>query len=377
VANLVAVDLPGGPDFVDAVRRSWERGDAVLPLDRRLPASARDELLRALRPTHVYDAQGLTPLTGGRPVEHGDALMMATSGTTGAPKGVVLTIDALHAAATAAHTRLAVSAGDTWLACLPLNHIGGFGVIARAILDSTGLVVHDGFDAAAVAQAARDGVTAVALVPTTLSRIDPAAFRVVLLGGARPPADRPHHVVATYGMTESAGGVVYDGRPLDGVEIAIDHDGQILLRGPMTMRGYRQPDGTVIDPRVDGWLATGDIGGWHPDGRLHIEGRRGELIISGGENIWPEAVERHLSEHPLVREVAVLGLPDAEWGQRVTALVVADGTPPSLASLRGFLADRLPAFMAPKELHVVDSIPRTSVGKIARVALPELIQPSH
>jgi o-succinylbenzoate---CoA ligase len=184
-------------------------------------------------------------------------------------------------------------------------------------------------------------------------------------------------VVATYGMTESAGGVVYDGRPLDGVEVVIDDDGQIHLRGPMLLRGYRTLDGTVHDPRRDGWLATGDLGTWRDDGRLHVEGRRGELIISGGENVWPEAVERHLAEHPGISDVAVLGRPDDEWGQRVTALVVAAGPAPTLASVRSFLAERIPTYMAPKELHVVDHIPRTALGKIARASLPDLLGRAH
>ena len=155
-------------------------------------------------------------------------------------------------------------------------------------------------------------------MPTALRRIDPAAFRTIVLGGAAPPTALPPNVVTTYGMTETGSGVVYDGRPLDGVEVRIDAGGQIHLRGPMLLRAYR--DGT--DALADGWLATGDIGRWLDDGRLHVDGRRGDLIITGGENVWPEPVEAVLRARPDLRDVAVAGTPDDEWGQLVTAFVV-------------------------------------------------------
>lgn len=362
--HLVAIDLPGGPAFVDALRREWDDGNAVLPVDRRLPAPARTALLGALQPDRIVDEQGRRELDG-RGVEPGDALVMATSGSTGTPKGVVLTHDAVLASARATSRHLGIGPGDTWLACLPLAHVGGLSVVTRALVTGTPLVVHDGFDAERVQQAARDGATAVSLVATALHRIDSSLFRVIVLGGARPPVDRPANCVTTYGLTETGSGVVYDGRPLEGVEVRIAADGEVLLRGPMLLREYRDGS-TPLDG--DRWLHTGDLGHLLDDGRLHVEGRRGDMIVTGGENVWPEAVEAVLQRHPAVAEVAVAGVPDPEWGQRVVAWVVpaADADGPTLPALRTWVSERLAAFHAPKELHLVSALPRTALGKVQR-----------
>jgi O-succinylbenzoic acid--CoA ligase len=363
VPHLVALDLPGGPAFVEQLQREWAAGNAVLPVDQRLPPPARASLLATMAPAWIVHTGGREQVGGGRDVEPGDALVMATSGSTGAPKGVVLTHHAIEASAHATSRRLAVTTDDTWLACLPLAHVGGLSVVTRALVTGTRLVTHQGFDAERVTAAARAGATLVSLVATTLARIDASLFRVIVLGGSRPPADRPQNTVATYGMTETGSGVVYDGRPLDGVDVRIDDSGEIHLRGPMLLRGYR--DGTTpLD--ADGWLPTGDLGRWLPDGRLHVDGRRGDLVISGGENIWPEAVDAVLATHPAIADVAVRGVDDPEWGQRLEAWVVPAGEPPTLSELRDHVAATLPAFNAPKRLHVVKSLPRTALGKIQR-----------
>ncbi len=366
--RLVAIDLPGGPAFVEAVRRAWADGDAVLPIDQRLPGPARATLMAAMSPSARVDADGEHACSGGRSIDAGDALVMPTSGSTGASKGVVLTHGALDASARATSARLEVSPDDRWLACLPLAHIGGFSVLTKAWATGTPVTVLPGFDVGAVTDAARAGCTLVSLVATAVARIDPHLFRVIVLGGSRPPSDRPANCIATYGLTETGSGVVYDGRPLDGVEVRIDDDGEIHIRGPMLLRCYR--DGTVpLD--CDGWFATGDLGVWMGDGRLHVEGRRGDLIITGGENVWPETVEAVLRDHPGVADVAVGGVADVEWGQRVVAWIVpADPVdPPSVADLRAAVRERLPAFMAPKERLLVDAVPRTALGKIMRSAL--------
>ena len=348
MSRLVAIDVPGGPGFVDRLQQTWEAGDAAFPVDQRLPAAARRELCAAMR---VGDA-----------VESGDALVVATSGSTGVPKGVVLTHDAVAASAQATSERLGVTGDDHWLACLPLSHVGGLSVVTRALHTGTQLTVHPGFDASAVEGS---GATLVSLVATALRRIDPATFRTIVLGGSRPPLDRPDNCVTTYGMTETGSGVVYDGTPLDGVDVRIDDSGEIHLRGPMLLRCYR--DGTVpLD--ADGWLATGDLGRWLTDGRLHVEGRAGDLIITGGENVWPEAVEAAISDHPGVGDVMVRGVDDAEWGQLVEAVVVPAGDPPSLGELRAHVKQHHPAFMAPRRLVVVDALPRTGLGKLRRTA---------
>lgn len=366
MAQLVAIDLEGGAAFVDAVRRAWDDGDAVLPLGGRLPGPWKTALVDALAPTAVVERDGERRRLDGRPSEDGDAVVIATSGTTGIPKGVVLTHDAVAAAAFASTTYLGVEADATWLACLPLHHIGGFSVIARAVHCGTGLVVHPAFDADAVDAAARAGVTHVSLVPTTLRRIDPTRFRRILLGGSAIPDDRPANTVATYGMTESGAGVVYDGLPLNGVGLRIDGDGGISLSGPTMLRCYR--DGS--DPKgPDGWYRTGDAGTVDPaTGLLSVRGRVDEMIVTGGENVWPGPVERILARLDGVAEVAVVGRPDPEWGERVTAVVVAadPDAPPTLGALREAVKEHLPAWHAPHAVEVVDHLPRTALGKIRR-----------
>jgi O-succinylbenzoic acid--CoA ligase len=175
----------------------------------------------------------------------------------------------------------------------------------------------------------------------------------------------PGNVVTTYGMTETGSGVVYDGVPLEGVEVTIGQDRQIRLRAPMLLRAYR--DGMVpFDEQ--GWLVTGDAGRFDSDGRLQVDGRLADLIITGGDNVWPAAVEAVLRLHPAVAEVAVGGCPDPEWGQRVVAWVVPAhrDTPPTLTELRALVKDQLAAFAAPRELVLAESLPKTSLGKIVR-----------
>ena len=344
--RLVAVDRPGGGGFVDELQRIWDHGDAAFPVDQRLPQSAKAAVCAAMRV--------------GEPVEKGDALVVATSGSTGEPKGVVLTHDAVAASAAATSARLGVTAHDHWLACLPLSHVGGLSVVTRALHSGTGLTVLPGFDAAAVNSS---DATLVSLVATALPRVRTARFRTIVLGGSRPPVDRPANCVTTYGMTETGSGVVYDGVPLDGVEVQIDDRGEIRLRCPMLLRCYRDGS-TPVD--ADGWFPTGDLGRWLDDGRLHVEGRRGDLIITGGENVWPEAVEAALADHPGVAEVMVRGVDDDEWGQIVEAVVVPVGDPPSLASLRSHVKEHHPAYMAPRRLEITASLPRTSIGKLRR-----------
>jgi len=346
-------------------------------------------MLDALRPTRIVGSDGEQhALPGGLPVEEGDALVVATSGTAGQPKGVVLTHEAIQASAHATTERLGVDPSrHSWLACLPLAHIGGLAVVTRAVVTDTPLLVMAGFEAEAVEAVGRSGrATHVSLVTTALARIDPSAFACILLGGSKAPASLPPNVVATYGLTETGSGVLYDGRPLDGVDVALHRsdgtfatvddtqtspEGEILLRAPMLFRCYRDgSSGRIRGPDGDGsWFATGDAGHFDERGHLVVSGRIDDVITTGAEKVWPDVVERVLSSHPDVAEVAVWKRSDPEWGERVVAWIVPTDDAPSLEELRKVVADTIAPWAAPKELVIVDDLPRTASGKIRRRAL--------
>jgi O-succinylbenzoic acid--CoA ligase len=349
--------------MVERIRKAWDEGDAIFPLDQRLPAPARTSVLDVVKPTRIATLNDESSHRG-LSIEPGDAVVVATSGTTGLPKAVVLTHAATQASALATSSRLGVTTSDKWLACLPPSHVGGLSVILRSIVTNTPVIAVPSFSVDGYNQAAKDGATLVSLVSTALQRVDSSLFRTIVLGGAKPPADRPSNTVTTYGMTETGSGVVYDGIPLDGVEIEI-RDSVIHLRAPMLMRGYR--DGTSpIDS--EGWLRTGDIGSFE-NGILRVEGREGDLIITGGENVWPESVEDVLRSHPHITDVCIAGVPDAEWGHAVTAWIVTDGTTVTLETIRNYVKEQLPSHCAPRAVIEIGEVPRTALGKPKRAEL--------
>jgi o-succinylbenzoate---CoA ligase len=381
--HLVALSLPPGTQFVEAAERVWAADGAILPLDPAAPADVVRRLLAALRPHVVVDDDGEHVLTGAADVDEGVALVVATSGSTGVPKGAQLSWHALDASAAASRERIGADPTDSWLSCLPWQHIGGLQVWLRARMGSLPLDVQPRFDVDSVAQSP---ATLVSLVPTQLARlldagVDLRRFRVILLGGAPAPAavlDRAYaaggRVVTTYGMSETCGGCVYDGRPLTGVQVATEPgEGRIRISGAVLMSGYRlQPDRTdaVLS---DGWLVTEDVGSFD-DGRLVVHGRADDVVVTGGENVATDAVAEMLSGHPDVEDVAVAGVPDDEWGERVVAVVVAGDRTPTLDELRRWVTERAGASAAPRGLVLVPRIPRLTSGKPDRLAVRALAQ---
>ena len=366
--SLISLSMPPGDEFVAALDAAWSAGHAVLPLDPTAPARARDALLAAMGPHE--------------PVSDDVALVIATSGSTGDPKGVELTHAALEAANTAVHARIGHEPDDVWLSCLPWHHVGGLQVLLRARRLGIPLVVHDRFEVARFASAE---ATLTSLVPTQLitlldEGVDLSRFRVILLGGGATGAQLLERaraagapVVTTYGMSETAGGCVYDGRPLDGVEVAVRPDGRIALRGPMLMKGYRRRPDLTADAYDDGWLLTNDLGEIAADGRLRVLSRVDDVIITGGENVVAGDVAKELRRHDAIADAEVIGVPDDRWGQRVVAVVISRVEPaPSLAELRQWCRGMLPVYAMPRGLVVVAAMPRLSSGKPDRLKLREI-----
>lgn len=379
--HLVAVRLPPGPPLAATFDVVWERGDAVLPIPHGWSDLAAGRVIDELRPATIITAAGEAPLGGERPVEPGTAVVLPTSGTTGRPKGVVLSHAALEASARASLERLQAGAGDRWLLCVPPTHVAGVQVLARSRLLGTDPVLHPRFDVDAIA-AERDAAF-VSLVPTMLLRlldagVDLSRFRAILVGGAASApalleraAAAGAPVITSYGMTETSGGCVYDGVPLDGVEVRITGEGRIAIRGPVLMSGYRGHPELTARVLRDGWFVSADLGRMTGRGRLEVLGRVDDVIVTGGENVHADGVAAVLTEHPAVADAAVAGRPDPEWGQRVAAVCVPTDTsaPPELDDLRAWVVQRLGEHAAPRELHVTAELPRTRLGTVDRARL--------
>jgi O-succinylbenzoic acid--CoA ligase len=270
--------------------------------------------------------------------------------------------------------------GERWLCCLPVTHVAGLQVLVRSLVSGTEPVLAGHADAATLAAAAASGCAHVSLVPTQLQRLlesgvdksipTPwlAGYSSVLLGGAAAPAGllaaagaAGVPVVTTNGMTETCGGCVYDGVPLDGVRVKIGDDERICIAGPVLFSGYRGADRVP----ADNWFRTGDLGRLDGAGRLTVRGRADDVINTGGHKVVPGEVAAALESCPGVRDVAVLGQPDPEWGERVVAVVApADpADPPGLELLRLHVRERLPRYAAPSRVVMVDAVPMLPSGK--------------
>jgi len=378
-------------------------GPAVLPLDAGLPAARLRELLGAFAPDTVVGADGVTTARSvNKKTAEDTAVIIGTSGSTGEPKGVELSAAALLHSARASLERIGARPGERWLCCLPVTHVAGIQVLVRSLASGTDPVLADRID---IQNAACCDY--VSLVPTQLRRLlggaagrddgeqaggrggeaggagagEPAgrqggnplaAFRAVLLGGAPAPAglvaaarEAGVRVITTYGMTETCGGCVYDGIPLDGVTVRADRDGRLAIAGPVLFSRYRgRPDLTAAALR-NGEFVTSDLGYLDNDGRVVVRGRADDVINTGGRKVVPAEVAAALESCPGVREAVVVGRPDPEWGERVTAIVVPEDPrdPPGPELLRMHVRARLPRYASPSEVVLAEDIPMLPSGK--------------
>jgi O-succinylbenzoic acid--CoA ligase len=337
-------------------------------------------------------------------------VVLFTSGTTGRAKGACLSWKNFEASANAAMDTLGPAVAGRWLACMPLFHVGGLSILIRSVLFGGPVRLQRRFDAAAVSDALdAEDVAGVSLVPTMLSRLldhragrrAPASLRVLLLGGAAAAPElvgraleAGYPVCPTYGLTEATSQVATAPPPrqgsrapsamraLPGVEIRIvagdrelppETAGEITVRGPNVMRGYLNDLPATARALRGGWLWTGDIGYLDSDGALHVLDRRDDLIVSGGENVYPAEIEAVLHEHPGVSEVGVAGVPDRDLGARVAAWVVKKaGAAVDAAALEHFCRSRLAGYKRPREFRFVDILPRTTGGKLQRRSLVDI-----
>lgn len=384
-----------------------EAGCSLVILDPALPEARRRQLLELAGATLVLGRGGEVTLREARPgagspysaSNGGFRLLLATSGTTAEPRLVELDSGNLVASARAANGLLGLAPGDRWLACLPTHHVGGVSILYRCLLAGAGLVLQERFDAAALLERLESGsITHLSLVPAMLHRlleeapglVPPATLRVVLLGGSPASAllvqqalDLGWPLCPSYGLTEAASQVatLYPpprrweaglvGRPLSHVELRLDGEGRILLRGESLARYCLDEAGRRPLPDERGWFTTSDLGRLDGEGRLWVLGRRDDLVITGGEKVHPAVVEAELESCPGLREVAVVGVNDVRWGERLVACYSGDLSP---AELESWARGRLRGAHRPRDFIELDELPRNSLGKLLRRQLRQLAE---
>ncbi|HMJ13348.1 MAG TPA: class I adenylate-forming enzyme family protein [Polyangiaceae bacterium] len=410
----VALVAAADSEFVEFLFASFELGAPVLLVHPRLTQPERAELLRGVPLAGVFaspwpSAGDLPPPLDASPrsFEPGRALaILFTSGSSGAPKGVVLSRGAFLSSARASSANLGWQADDRWLLGLPPAHIGGLSVLTRCLIARRAVVLTEparsaqGADPRSLAELIeREGVSLLSLVPTQLARLldlepawdPPSRVRAILLGGAAAPPrllararQRNWPLLTTYGLTEACSQVATQsprdtehssgvGRALPGIE-ARTQDGRIQVRGPVLFTRYF-PSG-VLAPLTDGWFQTGDYGKLDASGVLHVTGRSSELIISGGENVWPDEVEHTLLECHGVLQACVFALPHETWGEVLCVAIVADNAVFELEHFKGELRARLASFKRPRQIAVLSALPLTASGKPNRNAARRLAAPS-
>jgi O-succinylbenzoic acid--CoA ligase len=411
----VAIALPPGLAFARALHACLLLGAVAVPVDLRLAPAERERIAAgaavcleeplsteghpppAPRASRPPGATGADRYVATRHDLNATAVVIHTSGTTSAPKPIELTYGNFLWSALGSAVALGLDPGERWLCALPLAHVGGLSILLRSTIYATTAVVHERFDTDAVLDALREqDVTLVSVVATTLARLldagleRPPALRCALTGGGPvPPAlvsrarEAGVPISLTYGLTEACSQVtttpvtaingvparsarptdparpLHAGPPLFCTRVQIGTDGEIMVAGPTVAPG--SPDG-------EGWLRTGDLGVIDEHGRLQVTGRMADTIVSGGENVAPAEVEAVLEAHPQVLEAAVVGRPDDQWGEAVTAWVVArPGIEVDFTSLMAHCARMLAPYKAPKDYMLADEpLPRTPSGKLLR-----------
>jgi O-succinylbenzoic acid--CoA ligase len=384
-AVLIA-GVAGAGRLVEPLARALDgTGPAVLPLDADLPPAKIKQLIDVFQPGVVIDPDGEATVRSISPgISPDTAVIITTSGSTGEPKGVELSAAALTHSARASLTRVGARPGQRWLLSLPASHVAGVQVLVRSLLSGVEAALAPAATAAAIGAA---GCRHISVVPTQLIRLldepDGAAalaeYESVLVGGAAAGEkilDRARaagiRVVTTYGMSETCGGCVYDGVPLDGVRVRADGEGRLRISGPVLMNRYHGRPDLTADVLDGVEFVTSDLG-FANGGRVVIRGRADDVINTGGHKVIPGEVAAALASCRGVKEVVVVGRPDPEWGERVTAVVVpADPTdPPGLELLRIHVRETLPRYASPSEVVLTEAIPVLPSGKPDLAALKQ------